>query len=298
VANRLWAWGVLLTMGLTWGLSFSLARIAAMAGVHPLSITFWEAAGAAGILLLVGLVRGRLVPISRELGLLYLASGLLGMVIPGAIFFYAAAHVPAGVLSISIAIIPILTFATSAVLRLETFVLVRIAGVVLGVLSIVLLVGPQQSLPDPDQLPWVLLSLLAAACYAALNVIVAVWKPKRTTSFTATTGMFVTASLIIVPVLYATGTFVPFGWPWRDAEWAMLGLGAINAISYTLFFYLIETAGPVFSSQTANLVTLFGVLWGIVIFGEQHSAWVWLSLATMTAAVALVVPRQRASPAL
>lgn len=298
MANRLWAWGVLLTMGLTWGLSFSLARIAAMAGVHPLSITFWEAAGAAGILLLVGLVRGRLVPISRELGLLYLASGLLGMVIPGAIFFYAAAHVPAGVLSISIAIIPILTFATSAVLRLETFVLVRIAGVVLGVLSIVLLVGPQQSLPDPDQLPWVLLSLLAAACYAALNVIVAVWKPKRTTSFTATTGMFVTASLIMVPVLYATGTFVPFGWPWRDAEWAMLGLGAINAISYTLFFYLIETAGPVFSSQTANLVTLFGVLWGIVIFGEQHSAWVWLSLATMTAAVALVVPRQRASLAL
>jgi drug/metabolite transporter (DMT)-like permease len=75
----------------------------------------------------------------------------------------------------------------------------------------------------------------------------------------------------------------------------MLGLGAINAVSYTLFFYLIETAGPVFSSQTANLVTLFGVLWGIIIFGEQHSAWVWLSLATMMAAVALVAPRQRAA---
>jgi drug/metabolite transporter (DMT)-like permease len=282
-------------MGLTWGLSFSLARIAAVAGVHPLAITFWEAAGAGAILLVVCLGRGRAVPISRELGLLYLASGLLGMVIPGAIFFYAAAHVPAGVLSISIAIIPVLTFATSAVLRLETFVLMRIAGVVLGVLSIVLLVGPQQSLPDPAQLPWVLLSLVAAACYAALNVMVAVWKPKRTTSFTATTGMFVMASLIMVPVLYATGTFVPFSWPWRDAEWAMLGLGAINAVSYSLFFYLIETAGPVFSSQTANLVTLFGVLWGIVIFGEQHSAWVWLSLATMMAAVAMVAPRQRAS---
>lgn len=298
MANRLWAWGVLLTMGLTWGLSFSLARIAAVAGIHPLAITFWEAAGAGAILLLVCLGRGRAVPISRELGLLYLASGLLGMVIPGAIFFYAAAQVPAGVLSISIAIIPVLTFATSAILRLETFVLMRIAGVVLGVLSIVLLIGPQQSLPDPAQLPWVLLSLVAAACYAALNVMVAVWKPKRTTSFTATTGMFVAASLIMVPVLYATGTFVPYSWPWRDAEWAMLGLGAINAVSYSLFFYLIETAGPVFSSQTANLVTLFGVLWGIVIFGEQHSAWVWLSLATMMAAVAMVAPRERVAPAL
>ena len=298
MASRLWAWGVLLTMGLAWGLSFSLAKIAATAGIHPLSITFWEAAGAGAILLVVSGARGRVIPISRELILLYLAAGLLGMVIPGTIFFYAAAHVPAGVLSISIAIIPVLTFATSAVLRLEPLVLVRIAGVILGVISIVLLVGPQQSLPDPAQLPWVLLSLIAAVCYAALNVMVAVWKPHRTTSFTATTGMFVAASLIMVPILYATGTFVPFAWPWRDAEWAMLGLGAINAVSYALFFYLIEIAGPVFSSQTANLVTLFGVLWGIVIFGEQHSAWVWLSLTAMMAALALVAPRERVAPAL
>src|SRR6185295_10971826 len=104
MANRLWAWGILLTMGLTWGLSFSLARIAATAGVHPLSITFWEAAGAGAILLVVGRARGRVIPISRELMMFYLAAGLLGMTIPGAIFFYAAAYVPAGVLSISIAI--------------------------------------------------------------------------------------------------------------------------------------------------------------------------------------------------
>ena len=109
--------------------------------------------------------------------------------------------------------------------------------------------------------------------------------------------MFVSASLIMVPILYATGSFVGFGWPWTEVEWAMLGLGVINAVAYTLYFYLIETAGPVFSSQTANLVTLFGVLWGIVIFGEQNSVWVWLSLATMMTAVALVTPKQSASVA-
>ena len=291
--SRLWAWGVLLTMGTAWGLSFSLARIAAVAGVHPLSITFWEAAGAGVILLFVGGVRRRAIPISRELILLYLTSGLLGMVVPNAIFFYAAAHVPAGILSISIAVIPVFTFLASAVLRLESFVLGRVAGVFLGVVSIVLLVGPQQSLPDPGQTPWVLLSLLAAACYTALNIMLSVWRPHRTTSFTATAGMFVSAALTMIPIMYATGTFVPLGWPWTKVEWAMLGLGIINAVAYTLFFYLIETAGPVFSSQTANLVTLFGVLWGIAIFGEQNSAWVWLSLATMMVAVLLVAPRQQ-----
>jgi drug/metabolite transporter (DMT)-like permease len=295
MATRLRAWGVLLTMGLAWGLSFSLAKIAATAGVHPLSLTFWEAAGAGSILLIVSAVRRRSIPLSRELVLFYLAAGALGMVLPGAIFFYAAAHVPAGILSISIAIIPVLTFVISATLRFEIFVLGRVAGVLLGTVSIVLLVGPQQSLPDPAQLPWVLLSLIAAACYTGLNLMVAVWKPLGTSSFSATAGMFVAASLIMIPVLYSTGSFVGFGWPWTEVEWAMLGLGVINAVAYTLFFYLIETAGPVFSSQTANLVTLFGVLWGIVIFGEQNSAWVWMSLATMMAAVALVTPRKSVS---
>ena len=107
--------------------------------------------------------------------------------------------------------------------------------------------------------------------------------------------MFVAAALIMVPVLAVTGTFHPFGWPWTEVEWAMLGLGAINAVAFTLYFHLNETAGPVFSSQTANLVTLFGVIWGIVIFGEQNSAWVWLSLATMMVALALVAPRRAAA---
>lgn len=297
MGKRLRGWGILLIMGLAWGLSFSLARIAATAGIHPLSITFWEAAGAGGILVAVCLARRRPIPVSRELLLLYVVSGLLGMVVPNAVFFYAAAHVPAGILSISLAIIPMLTFVVSAVLRLERFVLGRVAGVCLGIVAIVLLAGPQQSLPDPAQLPWVLLCLVAAACYAAFNIMLALWKPRGMDPFATTAALFVAAALVMVPVLAATGSFVPLGWPWTEVEWALLGLGAINAVAFSLLLYLIDSAGPVFSSQTANLVTLFGVLWGIVIFGEQHSAWVWLSLATMMLALSLVSPRREAPAA-
>jgi drug/metabolite transporter (DMT)-like permease len=72
----------------------------------------------------------------------------------------------------------------------------------------------------------------------------------------------------------------------------MLGLGVIGAAAFAMYFHLIDTAGPVFSSQTANLVTLFGVMWGIVIFAEQNSIWVWLSFATMMVALTLVAPRR------
>ena len=291
--QRLGAWCALLIMGAAWGLSFSLARIAAIGGVHPLSITFWEAAGAGIIVVAIGAARRRFIRLSRELVLLYLAAGVLGMVLPCAIFFYAAAHVPAGVLSIALAVTPVLTFVISAALGLDALVPGRILGIVLGTLSIVLLVVPQQSLPDPAQLPWLLFSLLAAVPYAALNVMMARWKPQGVTPFTATAGMFLAASLIMIPVFCASDTFVAFAWPWRDVEWALFGLGAINALAYSLKFHLIDAAGPVFTSLTTNLVTLFGVLWGIVIFGEQHSAWVWLSLAAITAALALVKPHPK-----
>jgi drug/metabolite transporter (DMT)-like permease len=298
MTSRWLARGILLLMGMSWGLSFSLAKVAAMGGVHPLSLAFWEAFVAGGILLAMCLVRRRPIPVSGELSLLYLVAGVVGMAAPAIGFFYAAAHVPAGVLSISLAIVPILTFLVSAGLGLETVAPGRVLGVLLGVVAIMLLVGPDQSLPDPAQFYWVLVGVLAAASYGSLNIIMARWKPRGATSFTSAAGMFAAASIIMVPILGLTGTFVPFAWPWTDVEWAIVGLGVINAVGYTLYFYLIEHAGPVFTSQTANLVTLFGVLWGIVIFGEQNSMWVWLSLATMMLAIALVVPRTKPVPAI
>ncbi|HNB28508.1 MAG TPA: DMT family transporter [Alphaproteobacteria bacterium] len=290
--KRLRALGILLVMGLAWGLSFSLARVAAGGGMHPFSITFWEALGAGTTLLIICLLRRRRIPLGRQLLLLYAASAALGMVVPNAIFFYAASHVPAGILSISLAVVPLITFVVSAVLRLERLAFGRVLGVILGIVAIVLLVGPQESLPDPAQLPWVLLCVGAAACYASFNIMVSLWKPRGAASFTTTTALFATAALLLVPVMSATGSFAAPAWPWTAVEWSLLGLGLINAIAFTLFVYLIDTAGPVFTSQTANLVTLFGVLWGIVIFGERNSAWVWLSLATMMLAIALVTPRR------
>ena len=73
--------------------------------------------------------------------------------------------------------------------------------------------------------------------------------------------------------------------------------GLISFTAYTLYLHLINHAGPVFTRQVANLVTLCGVLWGMILFGERHSAWIWLSLATMMAGVFLVVPRIKAAVA-
>ena len=45
------------------------------------------------------------------------------------------------------------------------------------------------------------------------------------------------------------------------------------------------------ASQCAYVVTLAGVLWGMLIYGEAHSTWVWASLVVMIIALSLVTPR-------
>jgi drug/metabolite transporter (DMT)-like permease len=287
---------VLLTMGLAWGLSFSLAKIATTGGAQPLGISLWQCWIAGVLLTAVTLTRRRPIQSTRPYVTLYVILALLGLIVPTALFYYAASHVSAGVLSITVALVPILTFLTSALLGLERVTRPRMAGVVLGTAAIVLLVAPSQSLPDRSQLPWVMLAFGSALCYSAMNIVITLRTPPGANSFVMTCGMFLAASVMLIPIVYVTGHFTPMAWPWSHVEWSIIGLGLISGTAYTLYFYLIEQAGPVFTSQVANVVTLCGVLWGIALFGEQHSAWVWLSLATMMAALTLVAPRPKPAP--
>lgn len=291
--GRAWAWLLLLFMGVLWGATFSLAKIAADGGGHPLGINFWQSAIGAFYLIILALVTRRKLPVKRGHIQFYVVCGLLGSVIPGVVFFYAASRVSPGVLSITVATVPLMTFAAAAAVGLEKFQIGRVLGVIFGVLSIILLVGPEESLPDPTAVPWVLAALAAAACYAAENLVVALRMPAGASAFTVAGGMFIAATAIMTPLVISTGAFVPLAWPWGPVEWAIVGMASISVIAYSLFIYLIVHAGPVFASQTAYVVTFSGVFWGVVIFGERHSMWIWVSLAVMLVALMLVTPRKK-----
>jgi drug/metabolite transporter (DMT)-like permease len=295
--NRLGALAILLVMGLAWGLSFSLGKIAATGGAHPFAISFWQCWTAAVLLIGITFTRRRSISLTLSLIGFFMIIGLLGLVIPTALFYFAASHVPAGVLSLTVALVPILTFVASAIYGLEKFSYTRLAGVALGALAIIFLVAPTASLPDRTQLPWVVLALGSGACYATLNIILSLKKPPELDSSVVTCGMFTAAAVTMVPIVVLTGSFAPLAWPFGPIEYSMLGLGLISFTAYTLYLHLINHAGPVFTSQVANLVTLCGVLWGMILFGERHSAWIWLSLATMMAGVFLVAPRIKAAVA-
>ena len=290
--RRFWAWIVLLFMGVGWGYSISLGKMAMAGGAHPFGVTLWTSVLGAGFLITYSAVRHRPISFKPDVLWLYVVCGLLGVVIPGILFFYAASRLPAGVLSITVTVGPILTFLFSALCGLERFASLRVLGVVFGTLAVVLLVAPEASLPDPSAAPWVLLACGSGFCYALENMILTFHLPKGVSPFMMSCGNYLASAAVMVPVVMTTDSFVPLVWPWGTVEWAIVGMAAIGAVAYSLFIYLIAYAGPVFTTQVAYLVTIFGVAWGMVIFDERHSVWIWLSLAVMLAGLALVRPRK------
>jgi drug/metabolite transporter (DMT)-like permease len=286
--SPLFAWAILLTAGVSWGATYSLAKLATQDGARPLGIALWQGAVGAALLGLVEVVRRRRLPLDRPHLLFYLVCGLLGTAIPSTLYFYAAPHLPAGVLAITLGLTPLLTFVGAVFLKLDRYATGRLLGVFLGIAAVLMIALPDASLPERTAAIWVVAALAAAFSYAAENLVIAKYRPPRTQSLTILLGMMTVATIALVPLVIATDSFVSFAWPWGTTEWAIVGMAAINVVSYWLFIYLVGTTGPIFASQMAYLVMVSGVLWGILIFAESHSGWIWGALGVMLAGLALV----------
>lgn len=72
---------------------------------------------------------------------------------------------------------------------------------------------------------------------------------------------------------------------------AATSTGIISGVAYTCLLIVIHRSGSVFASQTAYIITLAGIGWGMLIFGEQHSYYVWAALGLTMLAIAMVKPR-------
>ena len=102
---------------------------------------------------------------------MYFICGALGSFIPGVIYFYAVIHVSPGILAITMAMIPIMTYVAATLTKIEPRSFIRLLGIGFGILSIVLLVAPLESQADRSAIPWILAMVVAAFCYAAENIV-------------------------------------------------------------------------------------------------------------------------------
>jgi len=282
-------------VGITWGVTFSLARIAAEAGAHPIGLTFWQAAGGALVLLPICLYRKSLPRINWQNIRRFLVIALAGTAVPGTLLFYAASRVPSGILAITVSLVPMLTYVFALILGIDNYATKRFIGIVLGFGAILLLSLPESSLPDPGMVKWMLLALLASVFYTVENIYVDISIPQGTDLIALLTGGLCLAALLLAPIATSQAAFVTLQYPFTEVEWAIIAMAFVSSTAYTLFFYIVKKSGAVFASLVGYVITLAGVFWGMLFFGESHSIWVWAALVVMFAGMAMVTPREQSS---
>lgn len=293
--RRLFPYAALLAIGIVWGATIPLAKVSVSTGHHPFGLITWQMAIMAAVLGVIVLVRRSRIYLDRNHLIFFLVIALVGTLIPNSISYWAAFHLPAGVMALIIAVVPVFSLVIATVFRLEKLTLARLTGVVLGGIAIALIVLPETSLPDPAKAFFVLIGLTAPFCYGIEGNYVAQRQPVDTGPFATLFASSLIGVLLIAPVSVTTGTMIDPRAGIGAAEQALIASSLLHIIAYSGYLWLNKYAGAVFAAQVSYVVTPAGVLIAIAMLGEEPSIYIWLALFVLMIGIALVQPRHTES---
>ncbi|MEO0432559.1 MAG: DMT family transporter [Cyanobacteria bacterium J06656_5] len=253
----------LLLLAALWGGSFLFMRIAA-----PVLGPVWLIECRvllAGLLLLPVLAKlGLLGELRRNLIPLFLV-GCLNSATPFLLLAFASVSLPTGLTSILNGTAPLFGTVVASVWLHEKLTPARIAGLMLGFVGVVIVVGWKTIDTTPGSLMAIVAALLAALMYAIAAPYIK-QNLADVPSLVATTGSQLGAALIILPALPFT---VPQQAPSAKVVISVLALAILStAFAYILFFRLIQTIGSTKALTVTYLVPIFAMLWGAIVLQE------------------------------
>jgi len=264
-----------------YSMTFSLNRISIGEGIPVFAFVFWQSLGAALLTFVVAIATRQLPSLRPKYLQFYLVLGTLGTAVPITLLAFAATKVPAGAIALGLTLEPILTFGIAVLFRIENVRLIRVAGVLVGLSGVLLVLLPEQSLPDSRMAPWLLMALGAPLCWACCSVYIAILRPPESRSISLTCGKFFAAAIIMLPIMVMTENWWVFDATMTHGDWALIGTMVISAIFLAVAFEIIRIVGPVFLSTYGYFGTLMGFGWAALYFGESPSPWIWAATAIL-----------------
>jgi drug/metabolite transporter (DMT)-like permease len=289
--------GLLIAMGIGWGLTQPLGKIAVSSGYKQFGLTFWQLVIGAILMGAVLLARRQTVPINRRTVTFALVLALIGTVIPNSTFYYSVARLPSGIMSILISTVPLMAFPVALALGMDRFSMARLAGLLCGLVGVALIALPSTSLPDSAMIAYLPIAMVGPMFYAFEGNYVAKF---GTAGMDAVQAMFLASlvgAVIILPVVISSGQWIDPSLPWGRADVALVLESLVHTVCYCTYVWLAARVGAVFAAQTSYIVTGTGVIWAMLLLGERFSPWVWAALGVMMLGLFLVQPRDHVAQA-
>ena len=254
---------LLVTLAALWGGSFVFMRVAVPA-LGPVPLAYVRVSIAAVVLLMVAFARKRIPPFRtrwREL----LVVGVVNSAVPFSLFCYAEQYISASAGAVLNATSPFFAVVAGAVWLSQPATKAKLAGIAIGMIGVVVLVGLTPGATSDQVLLAVAACLVASVCYALAGVYTK-HALSDVPSHAIACASQVFAALALVPLL----PFTTIPGPLTGVVIAnVLGLAVgSTAIAYLIYFKLIADAGPQRALSVTFLIPLFGVLWGALFLGE------------------------------
>jgi drug/metabolite transporter (DMT)-like permease len=294
MTGRFGAFAILLLMGTGWGASQSLSKIAVSTGHGHFGLIFWQTVIGVLVLAPIALLRGVWPRLTRGRLVFATVIALVGTVLPNTASFIAYTELPASLMSILIATVPILAFPVALMLGQDRADVMRIAGLGLGLLGVILIAASGGEGGEGASWPllFVAIAMIAPIFYAVEGNVVA-WYGTLGMDAVATMALAsLMGALITLPLAWASGQFIDPTAGIGRAEWALIASSVVHALAYASYVWLAARAGAVYAAQSSYIVTATGVFWAMWLLDERLPPIIWLALAVMMAGVALVQPRR------
>ena len=263
-------WGLLLALAVLWGSSFFFNAIA-ITGLPPLTVVLGRVGIAALALLTLVWVRVGRMPIEPRTWLAFLIMSALNNVVPFTLIVWGQTRIGSGLASILNATTPLWTvLLADRLIGDERLTVPRLAGVVVGLLGVIVIIGPEALSGAGADLTAQVAVLAAAVSYALAGIFGRRFRAMGITPLVTATGQVTATTLVMLPLVLVIDRPWLLAAPSWEAAGAVASLAILcTALAYVLYFRILATAGATNLLLVTFLIPVVALVLGCAVLSER-----------------------------
>lgn len=281
-------WVLICSLGLIWGGAFMSVRLA-LDGFPPATVAAGRSLLAAITLCAIGYVFGQglnKIP-SRKAWTFACIIGAGSVAAPTLMLSWGQQFVPSAFAGVAMGAVPLMVLPLAYIFSPEEGIGPRrVAGMILGFIGLVILVGPGAATSTGNGFETLgRFACLGAAAGYAIGSITTRRAPSMPPIAFASATLLV-AAIVLVPVaLFVDG--LPREFPAGPTTALIYAALMPTALAAVIRVRVITTAGSVFMSLTSYQVPIWAVILGIAFMGESLPPQLFVALAVILSGIAL-----------
>jgi drug/metabolite transporter (DMT)-like permease len=270
-------YALLFLLGLVFGSTYLFITLG-LQTIPPITLAALRALLGFLALLALTLMFGHAIPRDARSWRAFTLIGFFGGALPFTMMSFAQQRIESSLASIIITSMPLFTLAMAHFLTDDRASPRKLVGVLIGFCGILLLLGPAAMRGQGSSLVGQLLYLGVALSYACMGIIIRRLGAGAGTALSRTACSNGVATVMVLPLAFLLEQPLAIS-PSLNSWIGVLGLGLISStLGQFLVFRLNATAGPNFTSSNNYMGPPVGILWGVLLLGEEIT---WLRVAAM-----------------